>query len=432
MVSGDTPVAAISFWDICPTRALNDVVRYRGYKVETIVEVEQVDVLIVGSGPSGISTALHLVQADPSWAERIVVVDKAVHPREKLCGGGVTHLGTDVLAHLGLRFEPQHFTVREVKLVYEDKSYSILGNPAFRITRRDEFDHWLVRVGEERGISVRQNEAVREIEVGDEYVAVITERSVFHARIVVGADGSRSFVRSRLKWDDDSRVARLLEVLTPEDSQRQVEFKNGIAVFDFTPMKQDLQGYYWDFPSYVEGKPFMNRGVFDSRARPEREKASLVDVLDSSMEERQRRLKDYKLKGHPIRWFDPRGRFAVPRVLLVGDAAGADPLFGEGISFALGYGEVAAEAIADAFERQDFSFSTYGRRLLQHRLFRHLKMRTRVARKAYLLNYPWLVRLGWLLARFLIRFTRWRDRDYQPGDAPRLLNGTQIFRINPD
>lgn len=379
-----------------------------------------VDVLIVGSGPSGMSTALHLVQADPGWAERIIVVDKAVHPREKLCGGGVTHLGTDVLARLGLQFEPRHFSVREVKLVYEDKEYSIQANPAFRITRRDEFDHWLVQVGEKRGVRVRQGETVKSIEQHDDYVEVVTDKAVFQAKVVVAADGSRSFVRSRLKWDDDSRVARLLEVLTPEDGKRQVGFRDGIAVFDFTPMQSDLQGYYWDFPSYVEGEPFMNRGVFDSRARPEKEKADLVHVLDSSMAERERRLKDYKLKGHPIRWFDPHGRFAIPRVLLVGDAAGADPLFGEGISFALGYGEVAAAAITDAFERQDFSFATYRERLLDHRLFRHLRLRTRAARVAYLLNYPWLVRIGWFIARFLVRFTRWRDRDYRPGEAPRL------------
>lgn len=386
-----------------------------------MTEVEQVDVLIVGSGPSGMSTALHLVQADPSWAERLIVVDKAVHPREKLCGGGVTHLGTDVLARLGLRFEPRHFSVREVKLVYEDKSYRLLGNPAFRITRRDEFDHWLVKVGEQRGIRVRQNETVKAVEVRDDHVEVVTDKAVFQATVLVGADGSRSFVRSRLKWDDDSRVARLLEVLTPEDSQRQVEFRDGIAVFDFTPMQKHLQGYYWDFPSYVDGKPHMNRGVFDSRARPEREKADLVDVLGSSMAERRRNLEDYKLKGHPIRWFDPRGRFAIPHVLLVGDAAGADPLFGEGISFALGYGEVAAPAIIDAFEKQDFSFASYRDRLLEHGLFRHLRLRTRLARFAYLLNYPWLVRLGWLVASVVIRFTRWRDREYRPGEAPQLL-----------
>ena len=42
----------------------------------------QVDILIVGSGPSGTSTALHLIQQDPAWAQHIVIVDKAVHPRE--------------------------------------------------------------------------------------------------------------------------------------------------------------------------------------------------------------------------------------------------------------------------------------------------------------------------------------------------------------
>lgn len=384
-------------------------------------QVEQVDVLIVGSGPSGMSTALHLVQEDPQWASRLVVVDKAVHPREKLCGGGVTHLGTDVLARLGLSFEPEHFCVREARLVYEDKSYSFLANPAIRITRRDEFDHWLVRVGEERGITVRQGEAVAAIEPKDDYVEVVTDKQTYQARVLVGADGSRSFVRSRLKWDDDSRVARLLEVLTPEDSRRQVEFRDGIAVFDFTPMQDDLQGYYWDFPSYVDGQPFMNRGVFDSRARPERPKADLVTVLGHSLAYRQRDLEEYKLKGHPIRWFDPRGRFAIPRVLLVGDAAGADPLMGEGISFALGYGEVAAATISDAFARRDFTLASYRERLLEHRMFRHLAWRVRLARYAYLLNYPWLVRLGWRLARVLVRLTRWRDRDYRPGEAPRVL-----------
>lgn len=380
-----------------------------------MTQVEQVDVLIVGSGPSGMSTALHLVKQDPSWAQRLVVVDKAVHPREKLCGGGITHLGTDVMARLGLSFEPQHVRVREVKLVYEDKSYSVLGNPAFRVTRRDQFDHWLVQVGEERGITVRQGEGVTDIATHDEYVEVTTEKTVFHAQVVVGADGSRSFVRQRLKWDDDSRVARLLEVLTPEDPQRQVEFKEGVAIFDFTPMKEHLQGYYWDFPSYVEGEAHMNRGVFDSRSRPEKERADLKGVLETSMAERQRDLNAYKLKGHPIRWFHKEGRFAMPRVLLVGDAAGADPLFGEGISFALGYGEVAAAAITDAFERKDFTFATYKERLLKSRLFQHLWLRTRLASKAYLLNYPWVARLGWWIMSIVIRFTRWRDRNYRPG-----------------
>lgn len=383
-------------------------------------DVVQVDVLIVGSGPSGTSTALHLLKSNPQWAGRIIIVDKAVHPREKLCGGGVTFLGYNILARLGLPFEPQFFPVREARLIYQDKIYSLYGNPVFRITRREEFDHWLVKKCEQAGVTVRQDERVIDIKPEDDWVTVTTNKATFRARVLVGADGSRSFVRSTLKWDDESRVARLLEVLTPENPRTQPEFRDGVAIFDFTHMTDGLQGYYWDFPSYVKGKAFMNRGLFDSRARPERPKADLKQTLHDSMAERDRSLEDYKLKGHPIRWWDANGRFAIPRVILVGDAAGVDPLFGEGISFALGYGEVAAAAINHAFAQQDFSFADYKQRLQDHSLFRHLSLRTRLARIAYLMKYPWVVRLGWTIARLVVRITPWRSRDYVPDQLPQM------------
>ena len=383
-----------------------------------MTEQVNVDVLIVGSGPSGISTALHLARLDPAWAGRVVVVDKAVHPREKLCGGGLTHIGQNILANLGLPLEPDNFPVKEVRLLYRDKSYSFYGNPVFRIVRRDEFDHWLVRTAESLGVTVRQGEAVTAITAHAEYVEVVTDRAVYHAKVLVAADGSRSFVRRKLKWDDESRVARLVEVLTPEDPAKLPEFRDAVAVFDFTPMDDHLQGYYWDFPSYVGGRPMMNRGVFDSRAVPDKPKADLKEVLAESMAERGRALDDYELKGHPIRWWSSDGVFSRPRVLLVGDAAGADPLMGEGISFALGYGEPAAAAIADAFARDDFRFADYRQRLLAHPLFKQLNVRTWLARYAYLLNYPIVVRLGWSLMRLFLRFTPWKDRNYVPARLP--------------
>lgn len=381
-------------------------------------EVIHTDILIIGSGPSGTSTALHLIKSDPAWAGRVIIVDKAVHPREKLCGGGITHLGQNVLADLGLSLEPRHFEVKEARLIYRNKTYSFFANPVFVIIRRDEFDHWLVQTAEKLGVPVRQGEAVKEITPHADHVEVVTDKATFRAKVVVGADGSRSFVRRKLKWDDDSRVARLVEVLTPEDPAATPEFREAVAVFDFTPMDENLQGYYWDFPSFIKGKAFMNRGVFDSRARPEKPKADLKAVLGEELTERQRELDDYELKGHPIRWWSRHGRFARPRVLLVGDAAGADPFMGEGISFALGYGAPASEAIIDAFARDDYSFDTYAARLMEYPLFIHLDRRVRLARYAYLLNYPWLVSLGWSVMRLVMRFTPWGKRDYVPVRQP--------------
>jgi len=385
-----------------------------------MAEVEKIDILIVGTGPSGTSTALHLIKSNPAWAKRIVMVDKAVHPREKLCGGGITHLGQNILARLGLEIEPYTFEVQEVRLVYQDKGYSFFGNPVFRIVRRDEFDHWLVKTCEQLGVTVHQGEAVKMITPRDDYVEVVTEKRAFHAKVLVGADGSKSFVRRALKWQDSTQIARLLEILTPENAAVTPEFREKVAVFDFTHMTgSGLQGYYWDFPSVIKGQPFMNRGLFDSRACPELPKADLKQTLRDALQARSRNLDDYQLKGHPIRWWSAKAKLSQPRVILVGDAAGADPLFGEGISFALGYGVVAAEAINDAFTHQDFSFATYGDMVRRHSLFKHLNIRTRLAKIAYLMQkFPRIVRFGFAVAPWIIKFTRWRDPNYDPSETP--------------
>lgn len=93
---------------------------------------------------------------------------------------------------------------------------------------------------------------------------------------------------------------------------------------------------------------------------------------------------------------------------------------GEGIAFALGYGDVAAKALNDAFTRADFSFDTYRDIILADALFKQLEIRTKLARFAYMLKYPWLFRLGWQAARIFVRFTRWRDPNYIPTIPPSL------------
>jgi len=70
-------------------------------------------------------------------------------------------------------------------------------------------------------------------------------------------------------------------------------------------------------------------------------------------------------------------------VLLVGDAAGVDPLWGEGISFSLGYGDVAADSIFRALKSKDFSFTTYKDRLLEHEIGQELMNRLQWADKLY-------------------------------------------------
>ena len=387
-----------------------------------MMQSEMVDVLIIGAGPAGISTALHLVQMDAGWAARMLVLDKAVHPREKLCGGGVTQTGLAILDALGLDFPAQHVPIRELRFQFGKIVHAIYGDPVFRVMHRAAFDHWLVREAESRGVSVRQGVAVTDVQPTGDFVQVVTERGTIRAKTVVIADGSTSFVRRKLGWAHTAEhppLARLLEVISPEPTDHPL-FAGGIAVFDFSVQREGVQGYVWDFPSLRHGQTMMNRGVFDSRVRAERPRAPLKTALTQAFSVRQRTLATETIHGHPIRWFDAGGNLARPRMLLAGDAAGVDPFVGEGISFALGYGQVAAQAIAAAFARGDFSFSDYGRRVLADPLLSQLPQRVKLARILYRIKAPRLLAMVWYLFPLIVRFYRLVNRNIAPFSAAKM------------
>jgi menaquinone-9 beta-reductase len=62
-------------------------------------------VMIVGGGPAGISTWMHLQREAPQLAGRSIVIEKAVFPRDKLCAGGLCAWAVDVLAYLSVEAE---------------------------------------------------------------------------------------------------------------------------------------------------------------------------------------------------------------------------------------------------------------------------------------------------------------------------------------
>jgi flavin-dependent dehydrogenase len=255
-------------------------------------------------------------------------------------------------------------------------------------------------------VVVRQGESVTSLAVAEGGVRVETDKGIYRSAAVLGADGSTGTVRRRLGWEAGERQARLLEVLTPESPAGGAGPAGwrGVAVFDFTPMTAGVRGYYWDFPSLVDGRPVMNRGIFDSRTGrgtlpPD---TSLKQLLAEGLKRRGRRLEDHTLEGHPIRWFDRRARVAAPRILLAGDAAGADPLLGEGISFALAHGRVAAAAAADAFARRDLAFASYPARLQADPVLAQLARRRRLADAVYQLRGRRSIAAVWAVLPWLV------------------------------
>ena len=366
------------------------------------------DVIIVGAGPAGLSTALHLVKTAPHLAAKTLVLEKAQHPRHKLCAGGLTVDAESLLEGLGLDVnEVPHAWAESVHLHFEGRGLELRPpkRPALRVIRRDEFDHWLAQKALQQGIEFIENICVSAIHTGEDLVRVETDAGDFQARVVVGADGSNGIVRNCILPDSKLRTARLLEVLsTPrQDPGHQTDS----AYFDFFCVPNGIAGYIWDFPTQLEGVPMRCWGIFDNNLLAGSPRATLKGQLDEEMQRHGYNLADYELQGHPIRCFSPFAQFSVPGVLLAGDAAGSDPLFGEGISIALGYGKLTSQAIQIAFKSNDLSFQKYRKRILCSSLGRTLILRTLIARVIFTFHWRWFQRLVWHFLQPFVKVAGW-------------------------
>jgi geranylgeranyl reductase family protein len=300
--------------------------------------MDSCDLLIVGGGPAGSSCAWAL----RSSGLRVLILDKAVFPRNKVCGGWVTPqvletLQIDPHAYAPGRtlqsitgFRVGSLGQRDVEVRYDHTvSYGI---------RRCEFDEYLLR---RSGAEVREGAAISSIERhGDGW----TVNGEIRARMLVGAGGHFCPV-ARFLGHNNAESAVIAQEIEFEMTPAQAAACTVAAEAPELYFCRDLQGYGWCFR---KGN-FLNVGLGRLDPHALREHVGRFVAFLQSSGKVAFALPD-RFPGHAYLLFGyGRRRPVADSLLLIGDSAGlAYEQSGEGIRPAVESGLLAGKVITDA------------------------------------------------------------------------------------
>jgi flavin-dependent dehydrogenase len=316
-----------------------------------------VDVLIAGAGPAGSLAAIHLARA----GARVLMVDRATFPRDKLCGDTLNPGAMRVLDRVGLRGAIEAVSrPLEGMLLTGNGGVHVRGTYgrglfARALTRR-VLDQVLVEAAVAAGVQfqdgVRVDGPLIDESGGRPTVrgAVLcrttgaTTRLRVPAQVTIAADGRRSALAFALGLASHPPAPRRWAVGA---------YFEGLAGLDVVG-EMHVRG-----PHYIGVSPIGDAGLANvCLVTPDRE--GFADPA---------RLLERRLAADPV--LGPRatgaqrvtapsilGPLAVdaraagaPGLLLAGDAAGfVDPMTGDGLRFALRGAELAAEAALAALE----------------------------------------------------------------------------------
>ena len=330
-------------------------------------EGEDAEVIVVGAGPAGSSTALHLARAGVD----VLLLEKGSFPREKVCGDGLTPRGVHQLVTMGIDIDaPGWARNRGMRWVSGGRDVHIdwpsHGRyPDFGLTRtRHDFDDILARHAETAGARLRPGVKVTApvLDRAGRITGVSAEAGpgrepvTYRAPLVVAAEGAsaRTALAMGLARDRSRPMATAARRYYRSEARSRDEYLELWADLRCSRTGRDLPGYGWIFP-LGDGRVNVGLGALPHRGHGSVDLRASFDLWLARLP-KEWAIHDGTAES-PLRsaalpmGFNRRPQYA-RGLLLVGDSAGMiSPFSGEGIAEAMEAAQVAAETVALALAR---------------------------------------------------------------------------------
>lgn len=306
------------------------------------------DVAIIGSGPSGASTAFYLGKQGIST----VIIEKETLPRYKTCGGGFVNRGKKEMPfNISKVVEREFFMVDSYFNNNPEACYkSSKEIPIVTMIMRDAFDNLITEKAKEFGVTLLENHKLLEIDFVGEKSILKTSQVEISANFVIAADGVLSPTAKMAGWKKETR--KLIPAL---------EYEVEVSADDFERLSKSVRfdidavphGYAWSFPK----KNHLSLGVLTTKKGKINLKEYYRKYLDTlGIKE----IIKEDAHGFQIPIAPRTDGFVKNNVFLIGDAAGfAEPITAEGISNAILSGKYVAEAIIESNLDTDLAEKKY-------------------------------------------------------------------------
>jgi geranylgeranyl reductase family protein len=319
--------------------------------------MEKYDAIVVGAGPSGSACAFLLAHQGC----RVLLLDKARFPRDKVCGDAVGGKALSVLEMLGAIEElKQKGFQRSSGIVFSSPNGSEVEIPlapssAGFVCRRRDFDNMVFQRAKKACTALEGAEAVDLILEGRRVAGVkvkMPDGAIrdYYANLVVGADGAMSLVARRggvfsAKAKHSCSAVR--------GYYRGVAGLRGNVEIHFLP--ECMPGYFWIFP-LSSGEANVGVGMLLSDMISQ--KKNLHKVLEACMKSPRfsGRFDSASLDGELGGWSIPlasaRRACAGNGFALIGDAASlVDPFSGEGVGNGMKSAAICADTLSEAAKK---------------------------------------------------------------------------------